>query len=317
MKFKHTFHVFVDNFSITYKTLLYRLIVAALSFAMYFAVVYPFISELLDSEQFTTLVEGIKKFFELLISGHIDELNSINIRELAISAIELVKSRTESIVIGALVVICVHLLSRFLNGFANYGAAILVNDKMALHAKSHFLGSIISNFKGACLYNLIYVPLSLLFDLVCVIGFFFLFFFGLIFLPLAVKIFLFTGFLVAMTVLKMTFTTDWLPALITGKMGQKKAIAYTFSRKNKGTASVFSNFIVITLIVMGVNIFAGLFTLGVGLLITLPASYLLYLSFEFVNYYDREELKYFIDKNTVMKPAREKLPTREEFFRGE
>ena len=68
---------------------------------------------------------------------------------------------------------------------------------------------------------------------------------------------------------------------------------------------------------MGVNIFAGLFTLGVGLLITLPASYLLYLSFEFVNYYDREELKYFIDKNTVMKPAREKLPTREEFFRGE
>ena len=68
---------------------------------------------------------------------------------------------------------------------------------------------------------------------------------------------------------------------------------------------------------MGLNVAALLCTLGVGLLITVPASFLILISFEFVNYYDREEIKYFIDKNTIVKPAKERALTREEFFRGE
>ena len=31
MKFKHTFHVFVDNFSVTYKQLLYRLVISLIA----------------------------------------------------------------------------------------------------------------------------------------------------------------------------------------------------------------------------------------------------------------------------------------------
>ena len=49
----------------------------------------------------------------------------------------------------------------------------------------------------------------------------------------------------------------------------------------------------------------------------LKPSYIIFICFEFVNYYDREELKYFIDKNTIIKPERERAVTREEFFRGE
>ena len=36
-----------------------------------------------------------------------------------------------------------------------------------------------------------------------------------------------------------------------------------------------------------------------------------------VNYYDREELKYFLDKNTIVNTSKEHVVTREEFFRGE
>ena len=115
----------------------------------------------------------------------------------------------------------------------------------------------------------------------------------------------------------MTFTTDWLPALIRGKTGQKKAFVFTFDRRRKKTLNVLSNFIVLVLIIFALNVGAIICTFGVAGLITVPSSYVILLSFEFVNYYDREELKYFIDKKTIIKPEKERTLTREEFFKGE
>ena len=78
-----------------------------------------------------------------------------------------------------------------------------------------------------------------------------------------------------------------------------------------------SNFFVLILLIFAVNVIGIVFTFGAGGLLTIPSSYIILLCFEFVNYYDREELKYFIDKNTIIKPEKEKPVTREEFFRGE
>ena len=73
----------------------------------------------------------------------------------------------------------------------------------------------------------------------------------------------------------------------------------------------------LVLIIFALNVFSFIFTLGVGALITIPASYVILNCFQLVNYYDREELKYFIDKNTIIKPEKEEIITREEFFKGE
>ena len=191
---------------------------------------------------------------------------------------------------------------------------------MALHANSPFLVTLVRNLKEASLYNLIYVPLSFAYDAACcIIGYLIIFkLFALIpFLYLPIKIFLFVTAIVVAVSVKMTFTTDWLPALIRGKAGQKKAFVYTFDRRRKRTLNVLSNFIVLVLIIFALNVGAIIFTFGVAGLITVPSSYVILLSFEFVNYYDREELKYFIDKKTIIKPEKERTLTREEFFKGE
>ena len=73
----------------------------------------------------------------------------------------------------------------------------------------------------------------------------------------------------------------------------------------------------LALIIFALNVFAIIFTFGVGSLITIPASYVVLNCFQLVNYYDREELKYFIDKKTIIKPEKEETVSREEFFRGE
>lgn len=147
--------------------------------------------------------------------------------------------------------------------------------------------------------------------------FFFIFYLLKSFLPFLICIFLFMLVMVLAVAVKMTFTTDFLPVLIRSKAKYGEAFKYTFARKNKNTFNVLSNFLVFELIIIGLNVAALICTLGVGLLLTIPASYMILICFEFVNYYDREEIKYFIDKNTIIKPVKERAITREEFFRGE
>jgi len=319
MKFKHSFHVFVDNFSVTYKHLLYRLVVLLIAAGLYAAVLYPFVKGLTDSVQYHNLYEGIKSFLKNLVEGHPTELGQATeqIKESFKALLIFIEDNKGNIAWGIVGVLAIHLIAKFFSGLGNYATAAVINDKMALHAKSPFLLTLIRNLKEASLYNLTYVPLSFVYDTICNFGLFMLVFKGLFFIPIIIRIFLFVTLEVLAISVKMTFTSDWLPSLIRGKKGQKKAFLYTFDRRKKDTFNVLSNFVILILLIFAINVCATLFTFGAATLITVPSSYLILVCFEFVNYYDREELKYFVDKNTIIKPEKEKPVTREEFFRGE
>ena len=320
MKFKHTFHVFVDNFSVIYKQLLYRLIIFTVATTIGTLGLYGFLKDLINSESLVSLTSGIKNFISSLLNGDVTALSDISeqVRTAYGHFLELLQTRMTQIVLSILLIIVLYIVQKWFAGLGNYSTAVLINDKMALRANSPFVGSMISNLKEAAIYNLIYVPLSFVYDF-AIAAIMITFLYYLVIqnvMPLIIGVFVFMLILTVSTAFKMTFTCDWLPALIRGKMGQRKSIAYTFNRKNKNTMNVFSNFVVLVLIIMSVNVAAALTTFGVGLLLTIPSSYVILVCFEMVNYYDREELKYFVDKNTVIKPDRERVLTREEFFRG-
>lgn len=320
MKFKHAFHVFVDNFSVIYKQLLYRLVILIVSGAICIAGVYPFIRTLINSAQFNNLVDGINGFINNLLNGQVTELASLSekVQTAYAELIELLNTKLSQAVLSGLLLLLIVVIAKWFMGLGNYATASVINDKMALRAKQPFLGTLIRNLKSASVYNAVYVPLSVLYDLIVVVATFFLF---LVLLNNVVYflicLFLFVLAVVFAITVKMTFTSDWLPALIRGKMKQREAIKYTFSRKGKNTFNVMSNFAVIVLIIFALNVAAFLLTLGAGLLITVPSSYAIIICFELVNYYDREEIKYSIDKNTIISPAKERPLSREEFFRGD
>lgn len=319
MVFKHSFHVFIDNFSVIYKQLLYRLIILVVASAITVTSLYPFVHEMINSEAFTSLAENIRGFIVGLLKGQVDTLSGISerVRESYGQVMVLLKTRLTAIIWSVLLILFVYIVEKWFSGLGNYTTAVLVNDKMALRASSPFVGTLISHLKEAAVYNLIYVPLSIAYDLIIVAVLFLALHYMLFSEWFLVSVFLFALIIVLSLTLKMTFTTDWLPALIRGKLGQKKSIAYSFSRKGKGTLNVFSNYLVLILIIFALNVMAAMFTFGVGVLITVPSSYLIIICYEMVNYYDREEIKYFTDKNTIVKPDKERVITREQFFTGE
>ncbi len=319
MKFKRSFQVLIDNFSATYKLLLYKLIVSVLFACLSIGIIYPIISNVTNSTVFAELLDGLREFFSKLINGEANELGTIT--EQIVSdfnaLIELIKNQQTRIIVSVIVLVIVYLVQKFLQGLGHYTAACLVNDKMALHADSSFTMSLIRNLRKSALYNLVYVPLSAVYDILggFIVGWLLLYCFT--FLPLLFRIYLTVVCILLLIVIKMTFTTDWLPAMICGKKGNLGAMSATFNRKGKNNKSVFSNYIVLILIIMAANVGALLLTLGAGLLITVPSSYIILTSFQFVNYCDSNEILYFTDKNTIVKPDKVKQISREDFFRGE
>lgn len=321
MKFRHSLSILIDNFAVTYKQLVYKLIITIITAVFTTLILYYFWHTLTNLEDFKNLVEGVKNYFINLIDGNLDALKGIGLRDKVEKALDsislLIKNNTAAIALGILGIIFIRLINMFFSSLGNYAAAALINDKMALRAQSPFFLTLIRNLKSASLYSLMYVPLSFLYDVACVAIMYFVVFKLLVFVPFLLQIFVFTAAIVFAISVKLTFASDWLPALIRGKKKQLEAFAYTFSRRNKKTFNVLSNYVVISLIIFALNVFAFIFTFGVGSLITVPASYVLLNCFQLVNYYDREELKYFIDKKTIIKPEKEETVTREEFFKGE
>ena len=320
MKFKHTFHVFVDNFSVTYKLLLYRFIVGLVASLITSLIVYKFAIQFINSESFTTIWNGIREFIDDLLAGEISRLGSISekVKKAFDELTILANTKLPELFVSLLLILLVQIVSKWFGGLGNYATAAVINDKMTLHADLPFLSTLIRNLKEAAIYNAIYAPLSVLYDTAVTVGMLFLTF-ALVNsgLPVIFGVFLFTLVLVSAVTVKMTFTTDWLPAIIRGKKKQGEAFKYTFSQKGKSTLNILSNFVVLILIIFALNVAAIFFTLGVGLILTIPASYVVIITFEFVNYYDREEIKYFIDKDNIIKPKKETVISREKFFTGE
>lgn len=320
MEFKHTFHVFVDNFAATYKLLVYRLIVIAVTVGLSCAVIIPTLNNLLSSAQYAELSE---KFSELW--ADIVALNMENLQDRLKAVLEsfrsfehLIKEKQTLIGIAITCLCIIYLIDRFLVGVGNYVLGSVVHDKMVMHANTPFTFTLFKNLKQALLYSVIYAPMTFVFDWVCILIMWTVVSVGLKgFSITLIKIFLIAVIFFVASAVKLTFTTDWLPALIHGKMGTEKSIAYTFSRRGKRTGAVLSHAIVLKLIVFVLNIIVGLFTLGAGLLVTLPATCLIQISYNFVNYFDANKLKYFVDEYTVIGPKEEMPLTREEFFKGE
>ncbi len=320
MKFKHTFHVFVDNFSIIYKHLLFGLIVTAIGVGLGCAVVIPMLNDITHTAQYTAFSDAIQTLWTNISNLRTEELQE-NLSAFRTAMKEFLSMLGEDKVglfalCGTLLAV-VLLVYRFLMGLGNYTTGALINDKMTLQANSSFIGTMIKSLGKASLYNVIYVPVSFLYDGLTMVFIWALFFKWLSFLPILVKIFLFATLLIALVAVKMTFTANWLPSLIHGRQNNRKAIINNFTIAGKGYASVFSNFLVIILLILAVNVAAVAFTFGAALLLTIPASYVMLISFEFVNYYDANSLKYFIGGGSVVGPKKETPPTVEEFFKGE
>lgn len=301
MRFKNTLNTTIDNFVNVFKLILYRLVSNVIFFSLVYVILTLSLKAIVKSAETTEIFNLVKDFLNALVSGNTEFLNGFPdaFHEAILSFLRLLKANIGSIVWSVVGISLIYLLARFANGLCVFAVGHAVNDRMQTYAHSKFSTAYFLNLGKAALYQVIYVPVIFLYDVITVLVCYFFFFYALSFLPLLITIAMAVTAVVCMQALKFTLISAWMPAIITD--GEKVGVAMKKSIcHKKGFGKRFVGFLVLIYMIIILNVTAAVCTLGSGLLLSVPISFLLILCMQFVNYFEDGKKKYFIAYDKIV-----------------
>lgn len=306
MRLKRAFRIMTDNFSNVYKVLLFRVVTLSLSLGLSYLVLSLGLNAILESVEANTITTMLAEFFKALVSGNTEYLVSFSEAfPLAITDfLNLIVANIGSIVGSVIGVVALYLVFRVLNGTATFAVCSIVNDRMSYYAKTHFSGAYFSNIGRALVYQLIYVPMAFVYDVLALAlcwGFCWLFFAAVspwgfvgVFIGLALSV---AGF-ICLQALKIACVSPWMPAAI----AEKKVGATLGKSLSDGTdfSARYSNFLIAIFLIFTVNVVCAFATLGSFLIVTIPASFVLLACLQLVCYYEDNGKKYYLSADRIV-----------------
>ena len=302
MRFRNSVLLLIENFKNVYRILIYKLIILVIGSALTSAFLVPGLIGIFESGQFTTLLADAKAFLLAFVpaEGSNEALTAAKDALLGDNGsltvfFNFVASKATGIIWTIIGCAVVYLLQRFADTLCYFSIGGLLNDKMATYAESSFSSVYVSNLGKASIYSLVYVPVVFLFDLLT----WTLAILILSYIPILLALFLAVTVIVLCQSVKLTFTSGWLPAMV---VDNKKIGEVMFKRseeEKQQRTKVFATYVVTVYVVIVLNVVAALCTMGSGLLITVPASFLMFICIQFVNYYTLTGKKYFITYESI------------------
>lgn len=309
MIFRNAFNLFINNFKLNYKYLLYKIIVAVLTLSLSAALIIPNVSFIFSSAELTTITELIKDFLGAIVKGDAEFLAGFS-EKLSTATADLsllLRSKTTNLVLTLVSAIVIVLISRFLGGMGNFTMGSLLDDRLSCYADTPFRAAFVKNMGKSSLWQLFYAPVTFVYDVLVVCLCYIVFLLMLAIIQVSVIATLFalalsvTMFICSQAV-KLAFANCMVPAIITDREKMGKAIHKGFLKSFKNFGKMFSTYLVTGYIIMAVNVVAALFTFGSALLLTIPMSYFLMVCIQFVSYYTFEKKKYFVAADKIIVP---------------
>ena len=301
MRFRNSVRLLMENFKNVYKILIYKLVILFVTAALISALLLPGLMEILESAEMTAFVEDIREFVRALIGGNSEFLAGFQEQfKVTVAALaKLLDSMMSRIVWSLVGVAVVYLLGRFMDTLGYFSIGSILNDRMGTYAETPFAAAYIRNLGRASLYSIVYVPVVFLFDVIVIALCWFLFFYLFSFLNVFLSLFFSMTFIVLCQALKLTLTSMWLPAMASDNMSVGQAMRFGRKSQKKQWNKVYSTYIVTVYVVIILNVVAAVCTFGSALLVTVPASYFLFICEQFVNYYTVQGKKYFITYDRI------------------
>ncbi len=297
MRFRNTINLFVENFKNVFKILLFKLIIGLVAGALLCALVLPEVYHIGESAQWIALSEDVKEFFFMLNPGHAGSF------EVAAKAIlndslpafgAFLLSRAGEIVWISVGCLAIFLVARFAETVCLFALGDTLDDKMQTYGNMTFGSSFVKNFGRASRYAFWYAPYTLLFDLAT----FVLCYVCLSFINVLLGLFLSVIIIAVMQSIKLTVACFWMPAMTADRKSLKEALKTNSLMKGQFWKT-FSVYLVLVYLIFVLNALSVTCTFGSGLILTIPASFALLLTFQYVNYYTILGRKYFITYDTI------------------
>ena len=300
MIYKNSFKLMFSNGNLIWKLLLYLVVALMVVLGLSFLVALPVFNVLSEGGLFKSISSAYTQFLEGL---NIKQL-IININEITIQFANIIVDNLTKILPSIILFIVVFfILGSVIIRFYQLPTAYVVNLYMNSNVKQGFMTSIFGNFGKAMKYMLAYLITILPINLVTFVGLllsFGAFKLGGVYIILMPFVILISFTLI--TSLKITFFSGCLPAFVGTNNGVFKSLKHGFNTIKRRFFETFGNSIALVLTLIFINVFGGVFTYGVGLIITIPTTFVLLSIFNLVAYYSSNGQRYYLDSNNVMAP---------------
>ncbi len=318
MRFKRSANLTVDQFAIVFKLFLYRVITGVIFFSLVYVILRLGLSVIMRSNELSRITSLIGELFRTLISGDVYELLAIrnSLHNAVVGFVQLVGEHIDSIALSVVGVAAMYLLARFANGLALFTVGSTLNDRMSAYARTSFSAAFFKNLGKAAIYQVVYVPLAFVYDALSLLACWFFFFFIPSLMPIwgagavlaSVSLTLTAVF--CLQALKLTIVSSWMPSMIADGLSVGGALKGT-GKHFRDFGRRYAGFLVAVYLIVFVNVGFALFTVGSGLLLSVPTSFVFLLSMQFVNYYESTGKKYFVSRDVIASADDDKAETAE------
>jgi len=305
MVYKNTIKVFFSNFNIVWKMALYFLLIGIVGFFLLYFSLNPI---------FRLIEEA--GFFDLIVEAYSDFLSTLNlsvalecVAEILEGIFDFFVANFSSIWINVICfIIIVFFLNSILFNLSNMATCMSLHFYIGSLTRHGFFASFSENFgknlkHQLCSY-LVNFPLNMLYLYLFIMS---LKLFGISWMMNIVAVFIIIIGLVVLLAFKWTIFSTWSPTMVVMNYGVFKSLKVGIKNAFRRFGRVFSNAVGLVVTIIILNMFFGLFTFMVGLVLSVPISFLLYNAFGMVVVYEGQGMRYYVDIYNVVTPTKKEV----------
>lgn len=294
---KNSIKVLFSNLGLIWKSLLYKLTSLLISLGLSSCLFVPIITNLAKGGFFEELN---KTFNDLVFNVKLDSLY-YGIKNLVIKLWNIVSSNNQ-IALFILGIILFLVIYYFLNGLLKNAVTGSVVTYMSSYAKTSFFGNYLNNLKRSSLLSLIRLVVGLPVNtLIVVIS-------TLILInmenAISLGILLTLLFAIVTISIKNTLLAGYETAVYIHNYSLLECLKKSTKILKSKFMRIFSDNIFITLFIFVINFIMLIFTVGGGLLITIPANLVFIACYNSVVYFDTNGMRYYLDSNNIFTPKK-------------
>lgn len=295
MNIKNTFLVCINNFMLVFKQLVYTLIIGIVVGLCLYGTASPIV-RLLQSSGW------IGELRDFISSIYTEPKNiAVGFNDIA-ESFYAIFTQNFSTLWGNYVLSCclIVFVPVFASNLSFYCLGDVVNAKMNSWVNYGYANRFFSGLKKNVVYSLFMVIFEIV-TMAIIIGLFMLY--GIIANSILLITILLPVLIISVVVvlaIKNSFTMWIMPACLNEDIRVTKAIKKSFVVGAKNFGRVFLGSALMYIIEFFFVMIGGVFTLGAGLCIVLPAITVLNAIFALIYYYQSEKLRYYINEFTIV-----------------
>ncbi len=298
MRIKNAFKILIGNSTVIYKSTFFKLITTSLITLIAYFVISADLGYLFNSVEVHDFWNAILTTLTNFIKGN--GLDTELLPKAFEAVVEMLKINAIEISIALIKVTLFIFLHNLVERMCNFAIGFLTEGYMSALTKYSLVASLFLNFGKALIYSLIIVPIAIIFDglvltlaiIIAVYGLriisIFAIIIAIIFVVLAISC-------------KYTVFSTFLPSIVGGEKTIRESFVNCFKKRDK-FMPMLGNYAFAIMISFYLNVSVAVFTLGVGLIISIPLTSVFIVLLNFVDYYQLQGKRYYVSADEVVTP---------------